>query len=106
MIPRPVTPGSEIDSAGGAYVRRRFELGGREVTAGDVLSAEEVGAIPRANLHSLVNLRLIELFPRAPMPEGTERFVVKNGNSYNIVEGRVINDEPLTLAQANARVKN
>ena len=63
MFPRPPTPGSEIDNAGGAYVRRRLDFGDRILVNGDQLTAEEIAAIPRANLQSLINLNLIELFP-------------------------------------------
>jgi len=59
------TPG-EIASAGGAYVRRPFTLGARRVANGDTLSAQEVRAIPKANLRALVNIGKIDLFTAAP----------------------------------------
>ena len=57
---------SEIASAGGAYVRRPFTFGQRTVNNGDVLSATQVRAIPKANLRALINLGKLDLFPSAP----------------------------------------
>ncbi len=57
---------TEIASAGGAYVRRPFTLGQRMVANGDVLSATQVRAIPKANLRALINLGKLDLFPSAP----------------------------------------
>lgn len=66
MFPRARKPDGEIESAGGAYVRRRFTFGGREVVNGDLLTADEVASIPINNLRSLLNLNLIELYPEPP----------------------------------------
>lgn len=92
------------DQIGGGIVRRRFSshmidpsaplLSGRELTR------EEILGIPAGNLRSLVENRFIELFP---IPRGGgERFVIGAGKAgqYNVVEGRQINDAPLTLAEA------
>jgi hypothetical protein len=56
----------EIAHAGGAYVRRPFTLDQRTVANGDVLSATQVRAIPKANLRALINLGKLDLFPAAP----------------------------------------
>ena len=138
MIPRPPTPGSEIDKAGGAYVRRRFNYGDRTLVSGDTLSAEDITAIPIANLHSLINLNLIELFPapsseevmelRAALKEKNAEIELLNellsektmppaatgdcflmsdetGRKFHVVQGRQVTTQPLTRAQAEAKMK-
>lgn len=103
MFPRPRTPGSELADAGGAYVRRRFQFGASEKVAGDKLTAEEVAGIPLANLHSLINTNIIELYPKAP---GSQRFLVPNGDKFDVVEGVKLNDKPLALAQAKKELES
>jgi len=66
MFPRARTPDGEIEGAGGAYVRRRLPFGDRVLVNGDRLTAEEVATIPDMNLRSLINLNVIELFPKSP----------------------------------------
>lgn len=138
MFPRSATPGSEIEGAGGAYVRRRFTFGERDMVAGDMLKAEELSSIPPANLHSLINLSLIELFPKASSEEVMElRSKIKEqqteiahlsgllserttppladgdcflmsdetGKRFHVVKGRQMTVEPLTRAQATAKMK-
>jgi hypothetical protein len=58
---------AEIARAGGAYVRRPFTLGQNSVAGGDVLTAAQVCAIPKANLRALISLGKIDLFPSAPV---------------------------------------
>lgn len=105
-FPRARTPTGEIEGAGGAYVRRRFDMSGKDRVPGEVLTAEEVANIPPANLNSLVNTNVIELFPKTPpsVVDGKEvkRFIVRDGNTnlYHVVEGVQLTEEPLPLAKA------
>jgi hypothetical protein len=133
MFPRPVTPGSEIENAGGAYVRRRLTFGERVFVSGDMLTAEEVASIPRANLHSLVNTNIIELYPRAPRVEEPDTGVAalltalwlaenppappigRDGEcflmpthdpkKFHIIQGQRVTSEAMTRAQAQAKMK-
>jgi hypothetical protein len=103
-IPHAPKPASEIDQAGGAYVRRAFTFGDRELTTKDRLTADEVRSIPIANLNALINTGKIELWPAAP--EGTfiaERFAVHLGfGKWIVVEGRNLTSEPVTKEEAEA----
>lgn len=107
-IPHAPKPRNEFDGAGGAYVRRRFIFGERELVFGDELTAEELATIPRANLIALVNTGKLELWPAAP---GTapiaafiaERFAVNLGfGRWTVIEGRKLVAEPITKQQAEA----
>lgn len=105
MFPRPVTPSGELERAGGAYVRRRFAFGEREVKMGDTLSREDLDSIPINNLRSLIQTNLIELYPSAP-PKG-ECFLMpaEDGKKFHIVQGTQVTDEPLSRAAAQAKIK-
>lgn len=107
MFPRPATPNSEIEGAGGAYVRRRFTFGSRDMLAGDRLTAGEVASIPIANLQSLINLNLIELYP-APPTTGGDCFLMPAddaGKRFHVIQGRQVTDEPLSRSAAQAKMK-
>lgn len=103
MFPRSQTPPAEI---GGAYVRRRFLMGQAEKLAGDMLTAEEVAAIPRANLNALVNTGKLELYPQAPGGSvGGKRFPVHiGGGRYHVIEGVQLTTEALSREEADALV--
>jgi hypothetical protein len=132
-----MTPQAEIEGAGGAYVRRRFLFGERELAVGDILTAEELSLMPIANKRSLINLNMIEIFPysgievelRAALAEKNteiERltallstptvpptiggsgdcFLMPAGpRKFHIIQGRQVTEEPLTRAQASAKMK-
>lgn len=104
--PHAPKPRHEIEQAGGAYVRRRFIFGERDMIAGDQLTAEEVVSIPRANLMALINTGKIELWPGAPDGAQTfvaERFACNRGfGKWDVIEGRKLNDAPLTKDEAEA----
>lgn len=106
-IPHAPKPQREIEEAGGAYVRRRFEFGTREMIAGERLTAAEVASIPLHNLRSLINTGRLELWPAppgdAPQTFIAERFAINRGfGKWDVVEGRKLNDEVLTKDQAEA----
>jgi hypothetical protein len=111
-FPHAPKPLAELTSAGGAYVRRRFQFGQRELVNGDTLTAEELASIPRANLVALVNTGKLELWPQPPNAEGShgamfiaERFAIHKGfGKYIVVEGRSLTPEPVTKDQAEALV--
>ena len=103
QAPHPV-PASEITTAGGAYVRRRFG----DFTAGDRLTAEQVASIPRANINALINTGMIELWPAGPGQaiSGAQRFMINVGKGeYIVVQGVQITDKPMSRAEAEALIK-
>lgn len=107
--PHARKPAHEIEQAGGAYVRRRFPMGTRELVAGDVLSAADLATIRPANLTALINTGKLETFPAAPASgandEPGQRFAVHLGfGKYDVIEGRKITDEPITKEEAEALV--
>lgn len=100
---------------GGAVVKRMF--GGRK--AGDTLTRAEVLAIPGANRAALINLGKIAVFPirsgttgtvplaaseeQRPEIEHMKRHVVSRGfGKYDVIEGNILNAEPLTKDAAKA----
>jgi len=101
-------PRYDLAMAGGAYVRRRFVIGGKEVQIGDVLSVETLASIPRLNRRALVNTGRIELFPRSPgastsQPElaGAEMHLVHlGGGKYHVVRGVRVTDAPVSREEA------
>lgn len=114
-IPHAHKPASEIEAAGGAYVRRRFEMGTRELITGDTLTAEEVRSIPTANLRALINTGRLELWPAAPgadyapparLAGDIKRFAVHVGSGrYHVFEGVQLTDNHIPKEEAEALVK-
>lgn len=90
---------------GGAVVRRVFSNGGRQMTPGTRLTAEQVKSIPTVNRNALVDKKYIELYPRADVAAGAsagERFVVSMGfGKFIVLEGRKLCD-PIDREQAYA----
>lgn len=103
-IPHAPKPAQEIDQAGGAYVRRAFTFGERELTSNDTLTAQEVRSIPRANLNALINTGKIELWPASPAEMFVaERFAVNLGfGRWIVIEGRKLTEAPITKVEAEA----
>jgi hypothetical protein len=104
MQVRPL--GAQLQTAGGAYVRRNFTTAARDWKIGEVVSAEILQSF--SNTRALVNTGKLELFPSAPggvlasQPAG-ERFVVKREDGkFDVVQGFVVNDKPLTAKMAAA----
>lgn len=103
-IPHAPKPLSELEQAGGAYVRRRFTFGERDVGPGETLTAEQIASIPQANLVALINTGKLELWPAAPAQMFVaERFAVNLGfGRWTVIEGRKLTDTPVTKAEAEA----
>lgn len=96
---------------GGAVVRRTFSRNGKYLKNGDKLTGDEVRSIPAANLTALIDSHYIELFPLptagifAPTPLPGDRFMVhRGGGLFDVIEGRRLNDEPLSQDAAEALV--
>ena len=109
MHPHARKPASEYENAGGAYIRRRIMIDGVWRNAGEILSAERVAKIPRANLVALINTGRLELWPKAPEtpPANTSYFLVRSGPGlWHIIEGVQITDEPLSRADAEALISS
>jgi hypothetical protein len=105
-IPHARKPAREIEQAGGAYVRRRFTMGNRDLINGDILSAADLAVIRPANLTALINTGKLETFPAGPTAAGDSgRFAVHLGfGKYDVIEGHKITDEPVTKEEAEALV--
>lgn len=103
-IPHAPKPAVELEQAGGAYVRRAFTFGERELVNGDKLTAEEVRSIPIGNLNALINTGKLELWPAAPAEMFVgERFAVHLGfGKWIVVEGHSLTPEPVTKQEAEA----
>lgn len=95
---------AERSDAGGAYVKRPFEIGERKLKNGDQLTREELASIPEANLRALVNTGLLQLFPAAPTEMFiAERYVVPAGrNKFHVIEGRKLTTKPVLKDEAKA----
>lgn len=90
---------------GGARVRRTFTRGEQQLKMGDMLTAEEVLAIPIANRRALTDSNFIELYPKAPGSGGDRMMVGVGKDEFNVIEGRVLNDEPLSRKEAEKLLK-
>ena len=88
------------EEIGGGIVRRGFRRGDTYLKAGYTLSGDEIRAIPHANRQALIDSHFLELFPlpaNMPPPVPGERFIVRRGEtSYDVIEGRRLNREPLS----------
>lgn len=94
---------------GGGTVRRGFRCGDRYRKSGEPLSRAEIMAIPAVNRRVLIEKQYILVYPVSPLaPHGTDasgfplqRVAVKDeSGDYHVLEGRRINEEPLTKKQA------
>ena len=95
------------EQIGGAVVRRTFTTGGKRLTPGMQLSAEQVLAFPKLNRMALAEKRYIDLFPKNPNAVSgngaSKRYVVSAGfGRFHVIEGRKLNDEALDRDQAYA----
>jgi hypothetical protein len=90
---------------GGGYVRRTFTAGGERMQVGAHLSAKAIQSWP--NHRELERLGLIAVFPPAGVLEPIEssRFALHEGfGKYSVIEGRKLNDGPLTRDEAEQLV--
>lgn len=87
---------------GGARVRMGFMRNGERLKAGTHLTAEEVIAIRLPNRRALIESNFLELYLKTP---SGKRYIVGIGkDKYNVIEGRILNEEPLTRQQADKLV--
>jgi hypothetical protein len=92
---------------GGARVVRTFNMNGEYTKRGDQLTREEVLAINLANRRALIDSNFIELYPMPNAAANSERFIVGIGNKqFNVIEGRVMNAEPLSRDEAELLMKS
>lgn len=94
-----------VNQLGGGVVNRTFNFGGKALLRGHVLTAEEVRSIRPLNRSSLIDRGYLSVWPKgqhANPPEGSVRFVmpIGFGRGYHVVEGRRLNDEPLSKEEA------
>jgi hypothetical protein len=100
---------------GGARVRLTFQTilkdgSTRRFKANDQLSAEDVLAWPMANRRALTSAGYIEIYPRQAAGRQAiqkgDRFIVQaRKDQYNVIEGRRINDQPLSREEAEELAK-
>lgn len=97
------------DEIGGAFVRIGFfGADGKWLRPRSRLSAKEVLAM--GNRRALVNSGRLAIFPPsdiegepADAAKAVERHVVSKGfGKFSVIEGRVLNDEPMTKEEAEA----
>jgi hypothetical protein len=92
---------------GGARVARTFTFNGEYTKRGQNLTAEQVLSINLPNRRALIDSNFIEVYPKTPLVAGGEKFIVGIGkNQYNVIEGRVLNDEPLTREEAERLLRS
>lgn len=90
---------------GGGTVMRGFTKNGEWVKPGTKMTREELMALPRLNLQALVDTSKISLFPPAPgQIEGMGELIMVNRGfgRFDVLQGRRINDDPLTKDEAEA----
>lgn len=92
---------------GGARVARTFTRNGEQLKRGGPdLTAEEVLSIALPNRKALIDSNFIEVYPKTPFVAG-ERFIVGVGkNQFNVIEGRMLNEEPLTRDDAEKLLRS
>ena len=93
--------GKEI---GGAYIRRICSLG----KVGTHLDPWALARIPVNNLAALERTGKIECYPAAPYqrPDDVRIHIISRGfGKFDVVEGRILNGEPLTRDQAEVLAK-
>ena len=108
-MPTELTMRVPRDQIGGARVSRPCNIGGRLRKAGEVLSGEELVALPPTNLRTLQDQRYILAWPRpaeappTPVGEGEPYVYNRVGTStYDVVLGRRLNTRPLSKTDAEA----
>ena len=85
---------------GGATVLRSFQFGDRLLKRGETLTREEVLGMPATNRRCLADNGKLDIVPLRE-PAGGRRFVVHmGGGQFDVVEGRKLNDTPLTKEEA------
>lgn len=94
------------EEIGGGYVERMFTRAGEMLKRGTHLTGDELRAMSPVNLRALVENRFLNVYPAAPAPaaaEPAELILVNKGfGKFDVVEGRKLNDEPMTKEDAEA----
>lgn len=89
-----------VNNYGGATVRRRIDRPTGALVAGDILSREDLMAMPVSNLRALIDNHTIEPWPWRPPGE---LHVVHIGRGlYDVFEGEKLTQEPLSKEDAEA----
>lgn len=101
---------------GGAIVRRGFTCGDEYLKAGTNLSAEKYLSMGRANRAALVDSDYLAPYPKAPIATPAEfqgpkipleRFIVGVADKkFNVIEGRLLNEEPVSRQEADKLLKD
>ncbi len=93
------------ETIGGGRVRQPFTMAGRRVTRGDTLTADEIMAMPTSNRRALIETGYLHVWPKRPGEVAAERHLVSRGfGRYDVIEGVVLNKEPLSKEEAMALV--
>lgn len=88
------------DQIGGGRVERTFSYGGRRLVRGDMLTREQIVAMPAANRNALIETKHLLVWP--PGIGGGEKFVQALGfGRYNVIQGRKLNDAPIDRETAH-----
>jgi len=83
---------------GGARVNMTFNHSGKIFRRGEHMSAAEVRSIAPKNRDAAESAGFIRVYAR-----GGERFIVAVAkDKFNVIEGRRLNDKPLTREEADA----
>lgn len=88
------------NSYGGATVRRRIDRPGAPLIAGDIISREELLAMPVSNLRALIDNNAIEPWPWRP--PGQLHIVHVGRGLWDVFEGEKLTPEPLPKEDADA----
>jgi len=112
ILEKPFASRMRISDIGGGRVIRQFSMDGKIVRLGTYLTAEQIQSIH--NRAYMIG-RFIDVWPKASVTAGNassaadtgadqaERHVVTLGfGRYNVIEGTVLNEEPLSRADAYA----
>ncbi|MGH6845795.1 MAG: hypothetical protein ACRECU_14000 [Methylocella sp.] len=90
---------------GAAVVRRTITVSGIKLPPGHKLSLDDCARMRPANYWSMIKTRIIELCPEQShgnTPHG-ERHIINIGfGRFSVIEGRKLNDTPLTKEDAQA----
>lgn len=98
------------DEIGGGVVRRAFRDGDLFRRANTPLKVEDILRWPAANRNALIEKNFVQVFPKggvdAIAPADLKRFVIHRGaEKYDVIEGRVLNDKPLSKKRATLLAK-
>ena len=75
------------------------------IKAGTRLTGDQVRAMPKANRRSFISNGTLQIFPTAEAVVGRARFMVQvKKDQYDVIEGRKLNDHPLSREEAEALV--